>query len=54
MVRGITDKVMVMRGGRIIEGGPTAEVFDAPRETYTAQLIAATPRIPAGWLEETA
>ncbi|WP_407059724.1 ABC transporter ATP-binding protein [Haematobacter massiliensis] len=54
VVRGITDRVMVMRKGRIIEDGPTAEVFGAPRQAYTAQLIAATPRIPAGWLEETA
>jgi peptide/nickel transport system ATP-binding protein len=37
----VADRVGVMHQGRLIETGRTAEVFDAPRQTYTASLIAA-------------
>ena len=41
VVRSMADRVAVMKDGRLIETGPTASVFDSPRETYTAQLIQA-------------
>jgi peptide/nickel transport system ATP-binding protein len=45
VVAGRTDRVMVMYGGRVVETGPTRQVFRAPRHPYTAAVLAATPRL---------
>ena len=47
VVRAITDRVMVMKEGRIVEEGPTEEVFANPRHPYTESLVAATPSLAA-------
>ncbi|WP_295046899.1 ABC transporter ATP-binding protein [uncultured Paracoccus sp.] len=49
VVRGITDRVLVMQAGRIVEHGPTEEVIGAPRHAHTQALVAAIPRIPEDW-----
>ncbi|WP_328416913.1 ABC transporter ATP-binding protein [Streptomyces violaceus] len=41
VVRGIADRVVVLRGGVVVEEGPTEAVFSAPRHPYTCQLMAA-------------
>ena len=41
----LCERVVVLRGGLVVEEGATADVFRAPREEYTRQLLAATPRI---------
>jgi microcin C transport system ATP-binding protein len=41
VVRALSDEVIVMRAGRVVEAGPTAEVFAEPREAYTKALLAA-------------
>ena len=45
----LADRILVMRGGVIVESGTAAEVLGAPREPYTRQLIAAVPSdVPRG------
>ncbi len=43
VVRALCPRVLVMRRGRIVEAGPTEDVFRHPREDYTRLLIAARP-----------
>ncbi|MEU9334050.1 oligopeptide/dipeptide ABC transporter ATP-binding protein [Streptomyces sp. NPDC048290] len=43
VVRHIADRVVVLYGGRVMESGPCAEVFAAPRHPYTQALLAAVP-----------
>ncbi|MPT24812.1 MAG: ABC transporter ATP-binding protein [Starkeya sp.] len=45
IVRHLCTRVVVMHHGLIVEEGPCAEVFERPREGYTAALIAAIPDI---------
>ena len=39
----ISDRVVVMRGGRIVEEGSVGQVIAAPREAYTRELLASVP-----------
>lgn len=41
----ITDKVTVLRYGRVVETGSTTQVLGTPKEEYTAALMAAVPRL---------
>jgi ABC-type microcin C transport system duplicated ATPase subunit YejF len=43
VVRHVCDHVAVMRDGRIVEQGPTGQVYDTPQHDYTRQLRDATP-----------
>jgi len=52
VVQAITDRVLVMQAGQIVEQGDTEEIFTTPKHPYTQQLLNAAPQIPAGWQEE--
>ncbi|MBJ7359135.1 ATP-binding cassette domain-containing protein [Nocardioides sp.] len=43
VVRYVASHVAVMRGGRIVEQGPTARVLSEPGHDYTRELLAAVP-----------
>lgn len=44
IVRWVSDRIAVMRHGRIVEQGEAREIVETPREPYTRALIAAMPR----------
>lgn len=44
IVRKFADRVCVMTKGKIVEHGPTAEIFDNPQHDYTKHLLAAEPK----------
>lgn len=43
VARHVSNRVAIMYLGRIVEAGPTAEIFHAPRHPYTAALLASEP-----------
>ncbi|MEQ8444956.1 MAG: dipeptide ABC transporter ATP-binding protein [Pelagibacterium sp.] len=47
VVRAITDRVLVMEGGRIVEEGPTERVLGDPQQAYTQTLVGAAPKLIA-------
>ncbi len=47
VVRALCDNVMVMQHGRIVEKGPVAELYEAPGQAYTKELITAAPDLAA-------
>ncbi|WP_226367152.1 ABC transporter ATP-binding protein [Pseudonocardia sp. ICBG162] len=53
VVRGLADRVLVLRHGRVVEHGPTAEVFADPQHPYTRELLTAARYTDLGSPEET-
>ena len=48
LVRHMTQRVAVMYLGRVVELGPTANLFAAPRHPYTRALLRAVPQLKPG------
>src|SRR5215210_5372961 len=44
IVQKVADRVCVMTEGKIVEQGPVAAVFEAPKQPYTQKLLAAEPK----------
>ncbi len=45
VIRYMSDRILVMNRGRIVESGEAAEVYDHPRSEYTKKLIGSIPGI---------
>jgi oligopeptide transport system ATP-binding protein len=41
VVRALSDEIMVMKNGKVVERGTAEDIFDRPKEDYTRDLIAA-------------
>jgi len=46
VVESVTDRVIVMKSGKIVEQGQTPEVFKNPQHPYTQSLLDAVPKLP--------
>ena len=44
-VRYISDRIVVMNGGKIVEQGPAQQVFQNPQDSYTKMLLGAAPSL---------
>jgi microcin C transport system ATP-binding protein len=54
-VRALANEVIVMRNGKVVEAGPSTQIFEAPQTDYTKALISAAFRIetaPEGVVSE--
>ncbi|NLJ54790.1 MAG: ABC transporter ATP-binding protein [Intrasporangiaceae bacterium] len=45
VVADLSDRIAVMRRGRIVEQGPAREIFHAPEHPYTIELLEAVPHL---------
>ena len=45
----LSDKIVVMKKGEVVEQGPTDQVFLNPKHPYTAELLASVPRLYEKW-----
>lgn len=45
VVADLSDRVAVMRRGRIVEQGPAEKIFSSPEHPYTQELLAAVPHL---------
>ena len=54
VVRAVSDEILVLRDGRVIERGPSERLFAAPAEPYTRALLAAAFELEALEPETTA
>ncbi|MET3662184.1 ABC transporter ATP-binding protein [Aquamicrobium ahrensii] len=55
VVRALANEVIVMRNGKVVEAGPSTQIFEAPQTDYTKALISAAFRIetaPEGVVSE--
>lgn len=45
VIKFVSDRVLVMQSGKIIESGKTDQIFNNPQQAYTASLIASIPQL---------
>ncbi len=47
VIRAVSDEILVMREGRVVERGPTERIFERPEQAYTRALMAAAFELEA-------
>ncbi|MDE2838854.1 MAG: ABC transporter, partial [Chloroflexota bacterium] len=52
-VRAISDEIVVMFQGRIVEQGARNDVLTPPHHEYTDLLLSSVPEMKIGWLDRT-
>jgi peptide/nickel transport system ATP-binding protein len=45
VIHHMSDRILVMKDGRVVESGTADEVFEQPRDPYTRRLLTALPRL---------
>ena len=50
-VKAISDEIIVMLQGRVVEHGPRDEILTPPHHEYTALLLASVPAMDPDWLD---
>ncbi|MEG8200678.1 ABC transporter ATP-binding protein [Pseudomonas sp. 5FOS] len=51
VIRHVSDDVLVMRHGQVVEQAPVEQLFDNPAHAYTRRLLGAVPRLPGSGAE---
>ncbi len=51
VIRAMSDRVIVMRNGKVVEKGTADQIFEAPQEDYTKALLAAALHMEVAHLE---
>jgi peptide/nickel transport system ATP-binding protein len=49
-VRAISDQIVVMHQGRVVEQGPKSQVLNPPHPDYTQLLLSSVPQMDPDWL----
>lgn len=47
VVAELCERIVVMRGGQVVEAGPTTRIVHTPGTAYTRELLESVPRLPA-------
>ncbi|MDQ7905044.1 hypothetical protein RB614_10980 [Phytohabitans sp. ZYX-F-186] len=45
VIHHMSDRILVMKDGKVVEEGTAADVFERPRHPYTRRLLTAVPRL---------
>jgi microcin C transport system ATP-binding protein len=51
VIRAMSDRIIVMRNGKVVERGPADQIFENPEEAYTQALLAAALHMEVTHLE---